>query len=129
VKLYFVEVALNPTKVRLYIAEKSAAGATLKIEEVRVKLIKGEQKLPEHLPRNPFASLLVLEISPGDWIIESLSIMDYLEGFCPQLTMLGESARSRARARVGAHRGSSGAHANWPHHTRHEIVDRVAAER
>ena len=125
--LYFVEVAPNPTKVRLYIAEKIAAGATLKIEEVRVKLIKGEQKLPEHLRRNPFASLLVLAISPGDWVIESLSIMDYLEGFCPQPTMLGESARSRVR--VGAHRRSSGAHANWPHHTRHEIADRIAAER
>lgn len=80
-KLYYVEVAPNPTKVRLYIAGKIAAGATLKIEEVRVKLIKGEQKLHEHLRRNPFASLPVLEISPGDWIIKSLSIMDYFRGF------------------------------------------------
>ena len=37
----------------VYCEKKSAAGATLKIEEVRGKLIKGERKLPENLRRNP----------------------------------------------------------------------------
>ena len=78
-KLYWFQVAPNPTKVRLYIAEKRAGGATIDFESVIVKLPKGEQNRPEHLARNPFASLPVLELDDGTCIIESLAIIDYLE--------------------------------------------------
>ena len=35
-KLYFFPIAPNPTRVRLYVAEKRAAGATIELEEVPV---------------------------------------------------------------------------------------------
>ena len=48
-KLYVFPVAPNPTRVRLYLAEKAAGGAKIGITEVMVNLPKGEQKRPEHL--------------------------------------------------------------------------------
>jgi glutathione S-transferase len=98
-KLYCVAVAPNPTKVRLYIAEKVAGGAPVDITEVTVKLMKGEQNQPAHLERTPFGSLPVLEIGPGDFIIESLTIMDYLEDLYPEPCLIGVSLRERARIR------------------------------
>ena len=48
-KPYTFQVAPNPTKVRLYLAEKAAGGTTLDITQVTVNLPKGEQRKPEHL--------------------------------------------------------------------------------
>lgn len=98
-KLYCVAVAPNPTKVMLYIAEKNAAGAGIEVEQITVKLMRGEQNSAAHRARNPFASLPVLEIAPGDYIIESLAIIEYLEEAYPQPSMLGDSLRSRAQVR------------------------------
>ena len=47
-KLYWFQVAPNPTKVRLYIAEKRAGGATIDFESVIVKLPKGERSVLVH---------------------------------------------------------------------------------
>jgi len=98
-KLYWFQVAPNPTKVRLYIAEKIAAGAAIELEGVVVKLPKGEQASPAHRARNPFESLPVLELDDGSTIIESLSIIDYLEEMYPLPPMWGLEPRERARAR------------------------------
>ena len=98
-KLYVVPVAPNPTKVRLYLAEKAALGVDLAIEQCTVKLMKGEQNKPEHLARNPFAAIPVLELAEGDYITESLAIIEYLEECYPQPSMIGNTQRERARAR------------------------------
>jgi glutathione S-transferase len=96
-KPYWVEVAPNPTKVRVYIAEKLDGGAAFAIKEVRVKLMKGEQNLPENLQRNPFGTVPVSEISASDYIIESLCIMDYLEACLLTRNMLRDSERAKTR--------------------------------
>ena len=49
--LYIMPVAPNPTKVRLYVAEKIAAGSEIDVTEIRVNLVKGEQNTAEHLCR------------------------------------------------------------------------------
>ncbi|MGR8921589.1 MAG: glutathione S-transferase family protein [Gammaproteobacteria bacterium] len=98
-KLYQVDVAPNPTKVRLYVAEKRAGGAELDIEPVEVKLMKGEQNSPEFLAKNPFGALPVLEFDDGGTLTESLAIIDYLEELAPAPSMWGASPRERARAR------------------------------
>ena len=98
-KLYWFQVAPNPTKVRLYIAEKIAGGAGIELEGVVVKLPKGEQNTFEHRARNPFASLPVLELDDGSTIVESLAIIDYLEEMYPLPPMWGLAPRERARAR------------------------------
>ena len=98
-RLYWFQVAPNPTKVRLYIAEKIAGGAAIELEGVMVKLPQGEQNSPEFRARNAFGSLPVLELDDGSTIVESLAIIDYLEALFPQPPMWGITPRAQARAR------------------------------
>lgn len=98
-KLYVFPIAPNPTRVRLYLAEKEAGGGAIAIDEVGVDLREGAQKRPDHLSRNPFGKLPVLELDDGSFLIESLAIIEYLEELNPHPTMLGRSAVERAHVR------------------------------
>jgi glutathione S-transferase len=98
-KLYMFPIAPNPTKVRLYLAEKAAGGARIDLTEVTVDLREGEQKHPEHLSRNPFGKLPVLELEDGTHLIESLAIIEYLEERHPAPPMIGSDALERAHVR------------------------------
>jgi len=98
-KLYMVPLAPNPTKVMLYIAEREALGASLGIEQIVVNTLKGRHREPEHLARNPFGTLPVLELDDGSYLIESLAIMEYLEERFPDGSLMGSDALQRARAR------------------------------
>jgi glutathione S-transferase len=99
VKLYVFPVAPNPTRVRLYLAEKSGGGADFDIEEVMVNLPQKQQQSREHLKRNPLAKLPVLEIEDGVYLTESLAIIEYLEELVPDPPMIGTTALTRARTR------------------------------
>jgi glutathione S-transferase len=99
VKLYFFPVAPNPTRVRLYVAEKAEAGTRIPLEEVPVNLPQGEQRLPDHLARNPFGRLPVLELDDGRHLLESLVIIEYLEDLYPSPPMIGSEPLERARVR------------------------------
>ncbi len=94
-KLYCFPVAPNPTKVRVYLAEKG-----LEVPEVLVSLPKGEQRKPEFLRRNPMGRLPVLELDDGTHLTESLAIIEYLEELHPEPPMIGREARERARVRT-----------------------------
>jgi glutathione S-transferase len=98
-KLYFFPIAPNPTKVRLYLAEKAEGGCAIPLEEVVVNLIAGEQKSDAHFARNPFGKLPVLELEDGSFIRESLSIIQYLEDLYPEPPLIGADPRERARVR------------------------------
>lgn len=98
-KLYFFPVAPNPTRLRLYLAEKREGGAQFDIEEVTVNLPEGEQRSAEHLERNPLAKLPVLETEDGNHLTESLAIMEYLEERVPDPPMIGTTPLARARTR------------------------------
>jgi glutathione S-transferase len=78
-KLYTVPLAPNPMRVTLYLAEREAMGCEIAIDRVIVNTLKGAHKQPEHLQRNPWGTLPVLELPSGRYITESLSIIDYLE--------------------------------------------------
>jgi len=88
-KLFIVPAAPNPTKVMLYIAERETAGTVLPIDQVVVNTLKGRHREPEHLARNPFGTLPVLEMEDGRYLVESLSIIRYLEAKYPNQNMLG----------------------------------------
>jgi glutathione S-transferase len=98
-KLYTFMVAPNPTKVRLYLAEKRAGGAQIELDEITVNLIEGEQKEPEHLARNPFGALPALETDAGDHLVESLTIIEYLEELFPAPPLIGSTPDERAQVR------------------------------
>jgi glutathione S-transferase len=94
VKAYIFPIAPNPTKLRVYLAEKG-----LEIEQVTVNLPKGEQRSAEHRARNPLGKLPVLELDDGTYLTESLAIIEYLEELHPEPPMLGETPLERARVR------------------------------
>lgn len=98
-KLYCFPIAPNPTRVRLLIAEKSAAGADVPVEEVFVNLAEGEQKSPEFLAINPVGALPVLVLDDGTILTESLPIMELLEELYPEPCLVGRDPVERAQVR------------------------------
>ena len=98
-KLYMVPLAPNPTKVMLYIAEREELGTELGIEQVVVNTVKGRHREPEHLARNPFGTLPVLEYGDGAYLVESLAIMEYLDERFPEGGFLSGTAEDNGRAR------------------------------
>jgi len=94
VKLYYFPVAPNPTKVRVYLAEKG-----LEVASQRVSIPEGEQREPEHLARNPLGNLPVLELDDGSFLTESLAIIEYFEELHPDPPMIGRTPEERARTR------------------------------
>jgi glutathione S-transferase len=98
-KLYVFPVAPNPTKLRLYVAEKIAGGAKLDLAEQVVDLRSGEQKTAAHRARSAFGKLPVLELDDGSFLTESLAIIEYLEELTPEPAMIGRTSIERARVR------------------------------
>ena len=98
-KLHVFAPAPNGAKVRLYLAEKAHAGSTIDLEEVSVNLVEGQQKSPEFLAMNPFGKIPVLELASGRAILESLSIIEYLEELYPDTSLWGVDPETRAYAR------------------------------
>ena len=94
-KLYYFPIAPNPTRVLVYMKEKGIEG----VEFVPVDIRNGEQHTPEHLARNPDASLPVLELDDGQFLTESITIIEYLEELFPEPAMIGTDSLSRARVR------------------------------
>lgn len=98
-KLYTFPIAPNPTKVRLYLAEKEAAGCAIPVEMIEVHLGKGAHKSEAHLARNPFGTLPVLELDDGRFVTESLAIIEYLEELNPEPSMIGDTPDDKALVR------------------------------
>lgn len=98
-KLFYFPVAPNPTRVRLYLAEKAAGGHPIDLAQELVNLPRGEGRAPEHLARNPLGKLPVLELDDGSFLTESVAIVEYLEELHPEPPLLGRSAEARARVR------------------------------
>ena len=98
-RLYVFPIAPNPTRVRLYLAEKRAAGARPEVSEVLVDLRAGEQKQAAHLARHPAGKLPVLEYADGAFLTESLAIIEYLEERWPEPPLIGAMPEARAAVR------------------------------
>lgn len=95
-KLFFFPVAPNPTRVLLYLALKEAGGAEIPLERVRINTRKKEQSSAEHLTRNPFGRLPVLELDDGSHVTESRVIIGYLEERFPEPNLIGATPEERA---------------------------------
>ena len=98
-KLYMVPLAPNPTKVMLYIAERAELGIDMDIEQIVVNTVKGRHKEPEHLARNPFGTVPTLELDNGNYLVESLAIIDYLERKFPTAGLFPTSPEEYGVAR------------------------------
>ena len=98
-KLYDFGPAPNPTKVRVYLAEKG-----VEIPRVTVNLLKSEQNEPAYLAVNPLGAVPALELDDGTTLCESLAIMEYIEELHPDPPMIGREPVERARVLLAENR-------------------------
>ena len=90
-KLYDMNMAPNPRRVRIFLAEKG-----LDVELVEINLMTGENLTEEFLKINPRGTIPTLELDDGTHLDESVAICRYLEELHPQPNLLGTDALSKA---------------------------------
>jgi glutathione S-transferase len=90
-KLYDYQLAPNPRRVRIFLAEKGIAVTT-----VQVDLRAGEQFTPEFRSINPECTVPVLEFDDGRGIVEVIAICLYFELAHPEPALMGVGAQDRA---------------------------------
>lgn len=91
-KFYNLAAGTNPRRVRIYLAEKN-----IQIPTVNVDMLKGENRTPEFLAKNPLGKLPVLELDDGSYLSESTAICRYIESLYPQPNLFGNDDLERAR--------------------------------
>jgi glutathione S-transferase len=94
IKLYHDVPSTNSDRVKIVLAEKGLAW-----EGVWVKLSKREQKSPEHLQRNPYGKIPVLD-DDGKILFESCIINEYLDEKYPNPPLQPKDPYLRARGRI-----------------------------
>src|SRR3974377_717338 len=90
-KLYDYQLAPNPRRVRIFLAEKG-----ISVPTVQVNLRGGEQFTPEFRVINPDATVPVLELDDAPCIGDALGICVYFEAIHPQPPLMGEGAKEKA---------------------------------
>ncbi len=91
-KLYDTNMAPNPRRVRIFMAEK---GITCETEQVDI--IKGENLSDEYLAVNPRGLVPTLVLDDGTVLDESVAICRYLEETQPEPPLMGSGAVDKAR--------------------------------
>lgn len=94
ITLYHDVPSTNCDRVKIVLAEKG-----LQWEGVWVKLSKREQKSPEHLKRNPYGKIPVIDID-GKMLFESCIINEYLDEIYPNPPLQPRDPYLRARGRI-----------------------------
>lgn len=83
-KLYDYQLAPNPRRVRVFLAEKG-----IEVPTVQVDILKQETKQPAYLAIAPNGLLPALELDDGTVILESVAICRYFEGIQPEPRLMG----------------------------------------
>jgi glutathione S-transferase len=94
IKLYHDVPSSNSDRVKIALAEKG-----LVWEGVTVPLAKQAQKSPEHLKRNPYGKIPVIE-DDGKILFESCIINEYLDEKYPNRPLMPKDPYLRGRGRV-----------------------------
>ncbi len=90
-KLYDCQLAPNPRRVRIFLAEKG-----LDIPKTEVSIIDGENLKPDYLAVNPRGLLPVLELDDGTRLDETVAICRYIEETHPEPCLMGRNALEKA---------------------------------
>ena len=91
-KLYDCQMAPNPRRVRVFLAEKG-----VDIPKTEVSIIDGENLKPEYLAVNPRGLLPTLELDDGNRIDETIAICRYIEETQPEPNLMGRDALEKAQ--------------------------------
>lgn len=90
-KLYDFELAPNPRRVRMFLAEKGVS-----IPTVQVNLRQGEQFSAEFSKIHPYSLVPVLELDDGTCLGESVAICRYIESLYPDPPLMGRDGKDQA---------------------------------
>jgi len=90
-KLYDLRTGTNTRRVRIFLAEKD-----VKLPTVEVDMLKGENKDPEYLSKNPMGTMPLLELDDGTQLAESVAICRYVEERHPDPPLFGTTPIERA---------------------------------
>lgn len=71
----------------------------IEYEYLPVNLLQREQQSPEYLQQNPMGLVPALELAPGQFLGQSLALLEWLEEQYPQPPLLPADALARARVR------------------------------
>jgi glutathione S-transferase len=97
-KLYD-SIGPNPRVVKMFMAEKG-----IDLPRVTVDLMKGENRQPSHLGRNPSGQTPALELDDGVVLAEITALCEYLEEKHPTPVLIGSNAEERAVTRMWTRR-------------------------
>jgi glutathione S-transferase len=89
--LYHDPTALNPRRVRIFLAEKGVAYDT-----IEVSIAKGANLTDEYRKKNPISLLPVLELPDGRILRESMAICRFIEEEHPEPNLFGATTWERA---------------------------------
>src|SRR5258705_11018274 len=90
-RLYDLKTGTNTRRVRIFLAEKG-----VKLPTVEVDMLKGENKSPDYLSKNPMGTMPLLELDDGTKIAESVAICRYMEELHPDPPLFGTTPIERA---------------------------------
>ena len=91
-KLYNTQLAPNPRRVRIFMAEKG-----IRCETVEINIMNGENLSEDYLAVNPRGLLPTLVLDDGTTLDESVAICRYLEETHPEPPLMGADPLSKAR--------------------------------
>ncbi|MEE4201339.1 glutathione S-transferase family protein [Erythrobacter sp.] len=93
--LLYQSVGPNPRVVTMYLAETGQ-----KVPRRFVDILKGENRQPDYLAKNPVGHTPALELSDGTVIAESVAICEYLDDVNGPSDLLGTDPATRAQTRM-----------------------------
>ncbi len=94
-KIYETQVAPNPRRVRIFLAEKG-----INMEYVEINLQKAEHHAPDFKKKNPFSLVPVLELDNGEYLSESVAICRYFEEIQPEPILFGRTPEEKAQVEM-----------------------------
>ena len=85
----------NPRTVRMFLAEKG-----LRVPQIQVDLMAGENRKEPYLSKNPAGQLPCLELDDGSFLAEVTAICEYIEEVQPKPPLVGTTPEERAETRM-----------------------------
>ena len=103
-KLFDMQMAPNPRRVRVFLAEKGINNVQL----VPVDSAKREHKSDDYIANiNRMGQVPTLELDDGTHISESMAISRYFEEIHPEPPLFGRNAKEKAQVEMWSRRAES----------------------
>ncbi len=96
---FYNSLGPNPHVVRMFAAERG-----IKLDNVEVDIMGGENRQSAYLAKNPAGQLPCLELDDGTFLSEITAICEYLDETHPGESLIGSTPEERAKTRMWTRR-------------------------